>query len=223
MAVAKKNSPLNLTLSTIEYIKQETDSVILFYSGGKDSIVLLDILTKHFKVNLVFMYLVPELEHIEKYVTWAEKKYNVKAKKYPHWMLSQYFNDNYFTFHHNNDVPNIKLSDIEDKAKIDFNCEWIINGAKKSDSLNRRLMLKTYFMQSINLTSKKAYPLSDWKKGDCLTYIKQKKLPMPISYSKGKSSGADLEVNFLKFCKEKYPKDYQKIINQFPFAETIIK
>ena len=223
MAVAKKNSPLNLTLSTIEYIKQETDSVILFYSGGKDSIVLLDILTKHFKVNLVFMYFVPELEHIEKYVTWAEKKYNVKVKKYPHWMLSQYFNDNYFTFHYNNEVPNIKLGDIENKAKIDFNCEWIINGAKKSDSLNRRLMLKTYFMQSINLSSKKAFPLSDWKKGDCLSYIKQKKLPMPISYGTGKSNGADLNLEFLTFCKEKYPNDYRKIINQFPLAETILK
>jgi 3'-phosphoadenosine 5'-phosphosulfate sulfotransferase (PAPS reductase)/FAD synthetase len=220
--IAKIN-PLSKTLSVINYVKSQTDSVILFYSGGKDSIVLLDILTKHFKeVNLVFMYFVKDLEHIEKYITWAEKKYNVKVKKYPHWMLSQYFNDNYYRLHSTEKVANIKLIDIETKAKKDFGCEWIFNGMKKADGLNRRLMLKTWFMEAINLKSKRACPLTDWKKGDCVQYIKQFKLPMPIAYNKKNSSGADLNADFLLFCKEKYPKDYEKVLKQFPFAEVIL-
>ena len=62
---------MKTTLKVIEFLKTQTDSVVLFYSGGKDSIVLIDILAKHFKVNLAFMYFVPGLEHIEKYITWA--------------------------------------------------------------------------------------------------------------------------------------------------------
>lgn len=214
---------MKTTLKVFEFLKTQTREVVLFFSGGKDSIVLLDLLTKNgFKVNIAFMYFVKDLEHIEKYVTWAEKKYKVKANKYPHWMLSHSMNDNLYRFHTAEKIPNIKLSDIEKQAQNDFNCKWIINGAKKSDSMNRNLMLKTYFLQAINLTTKHAYPISGWKNQMCLSYIKQNKLPIPISYNKSKSSGAGLNKDFLQFCKDKYPNDYAKVLDQFPFAETLL-
>lgn len=213
---------MRTTKEVIEFLKTQTDSVVLFYSGGKDSIVLLDLLSKHFKVNLAFMYLVDGLEHVEKYLVWAKKKYNVEYKKYPHWVLSQMINDNQFRFHSNLEVDNITLGDVENLARKDFNCKWIVNGMKKADSMNRRLMLNTYFMQAINLKSHIAYPLSTWRKADCLNYIKQNKLPFPIAYNKKNSSGADLNYDFLSFCKSNYPEDYKKVIKQFPFAETIL-
>jgi 3'-phosphoadenosine 5'-phosphosulfate sulfotransferase (PAPS reductase)/FAD synthetase len=212
---------MKTTLKVIEFLKTQTDSVVLFYSGGKDSIILLDLLSKHFTVHLAFMYFVPGLRHIENYVAWAEKKYGCKVKMYPHWMLSQYYNDNYFRFH-SNPVAVLKLKDIEAKAKYDFNCDWIVSGIKKADSLNRRLMLNTYLMSSINLDGKKAYPLAEWNKAECMAYIRTNRLPKPISYKNENSSGADLNKDFLLFCKAKYPNDYKKILVQFPFAETII-
>lgn len=212
---------MKTTLKVIEFLKTQTDSVVLFYSGGKDSIVLLDVLSKHFTVNLAFMYFVPGLEHIEKYVRWAENKYNVKCNKYPHWMLSQSFNDNYYRFH-SEPISPIKLADIENKVRADFNCDWIVSGVKQNDSLNRRLMLRQMFMEAIDLNHKKVYPLTDWSKQQCLTYIKSKNLPKPIAYNNKNSSGADLDKDFLIFCKEKYPSDYKKILIQFPFAETIL-
>jgi len=214
---------MKTTLKVIEFLKTQTDSVVLFYSGGKDSLILLDLLSKSgLKVNLAFMYLVEGLGHVEKYIDWAEKKYNVKSKRYPHFMLSQYFNDNFCRFHEKK-VPVIKLGDIETQARNDFNCDWIINGSKQADSLNRRLMLKTYFMNAINLDSKKAYPLSYWNKAMCLAYIKQHRLPMPINYGeKSNSSGVDLEYKCLKYLRDNYPDDYEKILKVFPFAETLI-
>jgi len=195
----------------------------LFYSGGKDSLILLDLLSKSdLKVNLAFMYLVKGLEHVEKYCDWAEKKYKVECRKYPHFVLSQYFNDNFLRFHEK-PVPIIKLGDIEAQAKKDFNCDWIITGIKQSDSLNRRLMLGTYFLKAINLDAKRAYPLSEWSKSMCLSYIKQNRLPAPIEYTKGsKSSGVDLNFDCLSYLKLNYPKDLEKIIKVFPFAEVQI-
>ena len=90
-------------------------------------------------------------------------------------MLSQSFNDNQFRFHAETISP-IKLADIENKARIDFKCEWIVYGTKQNDSLNRRLMLRQMFMNSIDLKTKRAYPLTDWNKNQCLAYIKAKKL-----------------------------------------------
>ena len=208
--------------SCIEFLKTQTDTVVLFYSGGKDSLVLLDMLTPHFKVKLAFMYFVDELNHVEKYLKYAQHKYSVEYKKYPHWMVCQYYNDNFYRFHSEKKVPNIKLIDIENQARADFDCQWIVSGIKKNDSLNRRLMLGTYFMDCIDLKGHRAYPLSEWKKGDCLAYIKQKRLPMPVQYAKTNSSGVDLKPEVLLWCKKHEPEDYAKIIKQFPFAETLI-
>lgn len=210
------------TLSCIEFLKTQTDSVILFYSGGKDSLVLLDLLTKHFKVKLAFMYFVDGLEHVERYLHFAQKKYGVEYRKYPHWMLCDYYNDNLLRFHRSKEVPRLKLGDIEEQAKQDFGIEWIITGMKKADSLNRRLMLGTFFMGSVDLKSKRAHPLAEWKKQDCLAYIRHRKLPMPIAYSKTNSSGVDLKPDVLAWCKKNAPGDYAKIIEQFPFAETLL-
>ncbi|MCA6489114.1 MAG: phosphoadenosine phosphosulfate reductase family protein [Chitinophagaceae bacterium] len=218
MAVANSQK---VTVSCIDFLKTQTDTVILFYSGGKDSLVLLDMLTKHFTVKLAFMYFVDGLQHVEKYLHFAQKKYGVEFKKYPHWMLCQYFNDNYFRFH-SDPVPNIKLADIENQARRDFNCKWIVSGMKKADSLNRRLMLGTFFMHSIDLKGHRAYPLSEWKKADCLNYIKLHRLPMPVAYNSKNSSGMDLNADVLNWCKKNAPEDYKKILRQFPFAETII-
>lgn len=170
------------------------------------------------------MYLVDNLEHIEKYLIWAKKKYNVEYKKYPHFMLPTYFNNSYYKLHNNKKVPNIKLADIEEQAKQDFNCQWVVYGSKKSDSLNRRLMLKTYLLEAINLETKKIYPLTDWKKEHCLKYIKANKLPMPISYGheNSKSSGVGIDAQTLLFCKKYYPNDYEKILKVFPFLEVTI-
>ncbi len=218
---------MKTTLSVIEFLKTQTDEVVLFYSGGKDSLILCDILTKHFKVNLAFMYFVDGLEHVEKYVRFAEKKYNIKSNKYQHWMVSGYLNNHYYCLHTNSEgkkeVPTIKLGDIETLAKKDFGCEWIVSGMKQSDSLNRRLMLKTYFMNAINLEQKKAYPLTDWNKAMCLSYIQHHNLPIPIDYgSKTKSSGVNLEYDCLNYLKKHYPNDLQAIFKVFPFAETIL-
>lgn len=213
---------MKTTLNVIEFLKTQTNEVVLFFSGGKDSLILLDILSKHFKVNLCFMYFVKDLEHCDKFINWAKKKYKVDCVQYPHFMLADYFNNQYYCISKEKQTV-IKLKDIENSARKHFNCEWVISGMKMSDSMNRRLMLKTYFMNAINLDSKTAYPLSTWSKQMCLSYIRHNKLPTPINYGeKCKSSGVDLEYNVLKFLQKNYPKDLEKILQVFPFAETIL-
>lgn len=223
MAV-KKLTPLKHTESALEFLRGQTDSVILFYSGGKDSMILLDLLSKKgFKVHLVFMYLVDGLEHIEKYIDWAEKKYKVPSLRIQHWMVSHYFRDNYFRFHTETEAPLLKLGDIEEKAREHFGVEWILNGSKQSDSMNRGLHLRTLFLHSIEPKTKHCYALSSWKKADCLAYIKQNRLPTPVNYGMGtKSSGVDLNADVLNWLKVHYPEDLKKILKVFPLAETLI-
>lgn len=217
---------MSVTSDCLNFLKSQTSEVILFYSGGKDSLCLIDLLTKAgFKVNCCFMYFVKDMEHINKYLNWARVKYKVEILELPHFALSQYINDNYYRLHSNTTVPTMKQSDVEDAAKTHFNCEWIVSGAKASDSMVRNFMMKSYLLNSISENTKHAYPLSAWKKGDVLAYLKMNRIPMPISYDQKntRSSGLDLKGDVLYWLKNNYPNDLKKILEVFPLAEVLIQ
>lgn len=60
----------------IDTVRQVSNRALLFYSAGKDSICLLDMLSKEFdEVVCVFMYFVKDLEHINRFIRFAKQKY----------------------------------------------------------------------------------------------------------------------------------------------------
>lgn len=77
-------------MSTVLYdpIKTQakvTDSVIVAFSGGKESIVTLDLCFRYFKnVRAFFMYICPDLSFQERTLEWYEKKYQTEIIRIPH-------------------------------------------------------------------------------------------------------------------------------------------
>ena len=63
-------------IDIIKTIAERTDRVILFHSAsGKDSIALLDLISPYFKeIVCVYMYVVKDLSHINRYINYACKK-----------------------------------------------------------------------------------------------------------------------------------------------------
>ncbi len=225
MAVVDKINSINHARLTLTFVRERTNKVILFYSGGKDSIVLLDMLSFLFdEIHCVFMYFVDDLQHQQHLLSYP-KKYGSKVvvHKYPHWMLTTYFRDSYFRFHRiEQNVKLLTLKDIEKHAKNQLGIDWVINGAKQSDSLQRNLMLRRLKFTSINEASQRVYPLSIWSKKDVISYIWTNRLMLPESYGIGKSNGVDLTIDCLLYLKNNYPEDLTKILKIFPFAETIL-
>ena len=65
-----------IAFKSIAAVRQKSGSCILFFSLGKDSLVLLDMLYPRFdRIVCVFMYFVEGLEHIERWAGWAKAKY----------------------------------------------------------------------------------------------------------------------------------------------------
>ena len=213
----------------IDDVSKETDSILLFHSlSGKDSIVLLDLCYKKFKrVIVVFMYLVKDLEHIMRYYNYAKAKYpNIEFVQVPHYALFNYIKTGYMGIKQNTKQRQWTLADITDKLREKLGVEWACYGFKQSDSLNRRLMLRSYTdgKEAINWKTKKFYPLSTYKNKEIMDFILDHRLKNPEVCGTNKlSSGVDIEdVEYQKYLKELFPADLEKIYKVFPMARIVM-
>lgn len=213
-------------IDIIKYAREQTDEIILFHSAnGKDSIVLLDLLTKYFKRVLpVYMWIVPNLDFANKYIAWSQRKYGVKFIQTPHFAVYSYIKTGFMGMKQNKNQRMYTLSDIDKYVKEKTGIEWSCYGMKQNDSLHRRLMLRTYEKEGICLQTKKIYPLSHWSNKDCLNYIEGHDLIKNELIGRSQSTGMSVNnLAYLLFCREHYPNDYQKTIELYPLAESIVK
>ena len=214
---------LNSAQQVIEQIAQKTNKVILFHSmSGKDSIALLHLLYPHFdQITCVFMYVVKDLEHITKYMHYINKKYpKARIIQIPHFALFSYIKTGHLGHRQNEKQRLYNLSDLTDNIREKTNIQWAVFGFKQSDSMNRRVMLRTYQDEAINEKNKKVYPLSTYKNNDIIEYIKAEKLITPEKYGNSQSSGTDInDLNYLLFLRNHFPNDLKKVIAEFPLVE----
>ena len=213
----------------IDDVSKETDSILLFHSlSGKDSIVLLDLCYNKFKrVIVVFMYLVKDLEHIMRYYNYAKAKYpNIEFVQVPHYALFNYIKTGYMGIKQNTKQRQWTLADITEKLREKIGVEWACYGFKQSDSLNRRLMLRSYTdgKEAINWKTKKFYPLSTYKNKEIMDFILDHRLKNPeVCGTNKQSSGVDIEdIEYQKYLKELYPSDLEKIYKVFPMARIVM-
>lgn len=213
----------------IKDISGVTDEIILMHSlSGKDSIALLDLVYPHFKrIVCVYMYIIPNLEHIAPYYTYAKRKYpKVEWLQVPHYGWYTYRKNGYMGCEADPSQRLWKLADIIDKVREATGIEWCCLGMKQSDGLYRRLMMRSYKdgKESISWAGKKFYPLSTYKNGDVLEYIRQKNLKNPERYENDyQSSGCDItDYCYLKRLEREYPRDLARIYQLYPATRFII-
>lgn len=205
----------------IDYVREQTDEVILFCSLGKDSLVLLDMIYPKFKkVYCVFMYFVKGLEHIERWARWVKARYpNVEFIQIPHWNLSYILRSGLYCVANKN-IKLIKLRDVANSMMLKYNIKYCFLGMKKADSMNRRLMLDTYTNHFVNKGF--CYPLTEWTQKEILAYMSQHNLPEPVRYGKNASNGVGFNVDCFTWLQEHFPQDLEKIYKTFPMSRRVL-
>jgi sulfate adenylyltransferase subunit 2 len=211
------SSALHATLDTLKSAAAADDAVVVFYSGGKDSLCVMDLCTRAFKrVVGVFMYLVPGLACVEKQLDFARQKWGVPILQYPHWVLAKCLADGMYC---NNpsvvDDLELSLGDIYAAVRQDTGFKLIAHGAKKSDSLWRRRSLTTHHYENV------IYPIVEWNKFDVMGYLKSHDIPLPDS-SAGNATGIDLSTLSLLWLHDHHPQDFQALCKVFPYAPAAV-
>jgi 3'-phosphoadenosine 5'-phosphosulfate sulfotransferase (PAPS reductase)/FAD synthetase len=195
--------------------------VVLFYSGGKDSLVLLDMARQKFKeVVCVFMYFVPGLVHCEIYLNYARRFPNVRVVQYEHFSLSEIRRHGIYC--KATDEPKRTLKDVSEQACQDAGIAWSLYGMKKADSLNRRIWLDTLEDLAVERRTSKAYPLSLWTNKLVNNYRERTRLPHPISYGDKASNGVGFNYDCFLYLRRYYPQDLATIYRHFPASEQLL-
>lgn len=195
-----------------------TDSVIVAFSGGKESVVTLDLCCKYFKtVRAFFLYICPGLAFQERMLDWYEKKYGLEIMRLPHMDVCEFFHYGSFrppdfTF------PIVSINDIYDYVRQETGIFWIAAGERMDDSLVRRDMI--HKSGSIDGKRGRFYPVSMWKKREILDYIKFRKLYRDEFSRKAGFSFENLSGPNLSVVKKNFPDDYQKLLRLYPYAEA---
>lgn len=128
---------MNNTHLIISEVRKQTDEVILFHSlTGKDSIVLLELLSSRFtKVLCCFMYVVNDLEITTKYKKFIEAKYsNVELISVPSYEVYSIIKNGAYGVQKDPKQKLYTLADITSIVKKKHGIEWAIFGTKMNEA-----------------------------------------------------------------------------------------
>ena len=212
-------------MQVIRSIREKTDTTVLFYSaGGKDGIALLDMLAGVFdKVICYYMYLIPNLDHIQPYIKWAETRYpNVEIRQIKHYQRD-FFDSFGFFKEPDEGVKPRKIGDIEQAVREETGIKYGFSGMKGVDGYMKRMRLKMFAKTGYVTEKGMVYPLALWTNKAVLQYIKSRNLISPFVYDANAiSQGFGIDLNTMLLMRNKYPRDYQRILKEFPYSEKLI-
>jgi 3'-phosphoadenosine 5'-phosphosulfate sulfotransferase (PAPS reductase)/FAD synthetase len=207
------------TLNILKKASETHDAVLVAYSGGKDSRAVLDLCLRSFKrVECFYMYILPHLRCIEEQLEWATRRFGVTIHQYPNWLTRKFIVQGNFCNSHirNEELPEWKLHDVYGLAMAETGIPLIATGAKRADSLWRRRMLKGWGDRADVI-----YPIVGWSLFDVQAYLRARDIPLPDSDGR-QASGVDLSTAALLWLHDKYPDDFQRVLEVFPYAEAVV-
>lgn len=227
----KKPGPAPLSgLEVIEKIKEDTDTVFLGFSRGKDSIAAwLKLREAGLKVVPFFMWAIPGLEFVEESLQYFEDYFETRIYRLPH--PSFYRKINGLVYQPPNRIPVIRAArlplpeydDIADYLSEDLGFDsrpWTATGVRAADSPLRRSAISQY--GAINYKRHNFYPVWDMKKGELIELLLKYRVKLPIDYKLFGRSFDGIDYRFIAPIKEHLPEDYGRILQWFPLVDLDI-
>lgn len=205
------------TLKSLEEASRKHDKVLVGYSDGKDSRVVLDLCVRSFRhVEAFFMYLVPGLRCVEDGLRWAEDRWGVPIHRIPHWVGAKYLRNAVYCDPKMSldDVPEWKLADCYAAVSAKTGIPIIATGAKRTDSAWRRRAMGNWQAEMFT-------PIKTWNKMHVVGYLKTRGIPLPDSSDRN-ATGVDLSTPSLLWLHDQYPDDFETLARTFPYIRAVV-
>lgn len=208
-------------LDKLAEARKHSDSVIVSYSGGKDSRVVLDMCVRTFpRVYAFTLYIAPGLQYVKDVVDDARKRWGVEVVPYPDFGMRHALVNGVFCDPLGEGIFDPwDLRTIYSTAEYNFNCGLIATGMKRADGLARRHLLRNIEHAWPDVIA----PIIDWKKLEVLAYLKVRGIPIPPMPKGAVSTGINISPRcLLRLYREKSP-DFDQIAKYFPYVRAVAK
>lgn len=206
-----------------------TDTVLLSFSTGKDSWAVWSAI-KDLCDIYPFMYYAPidDLEYYQEYLAYCEKKIGRRIVRLPAPNVYETLGAKALVYQPPHrclalEAINLPQFTYEDVQKAAAKCwglpedTFTALGVRAADSNRRALHFKKH--GPISVKQRKFYPIWHWKKDDLMDSLIRSNVKLPIDY---KIFGRSFDGGYLMFAqgfKKHFPRDYQRMIEFFPFLE----
>lgn len=211
---------MSLITDTIDRLKElaaHHPAVIVAFSGGKDSLVVMSLAARIFsRVYPYFKHFIPGLHDHRAAIAAMEQHWpTIELLTYPHQtFINMAIQGQYCVPSPDwGDVDGVSSADVDEWVRQDTGADIILTGMKKSDFLNRRTRIAR---SPPNLI----HPLADWHTFDVMAYLKANGITPPPP--RRESFGINLSTPSILYLYEHYRDDYEKIRSYFPFIPAIV-
>ncbi len=208
------------TLQDLEKLASEHECVAVGFSGGKDSLAVLDMAVRTFHTVVpYYYYFVPGLKSEEQKVAIAREHYKLNVLKFPAPAGIEAFKAGLFCdeFPEFEALPDLSRRTLYNWIKAVSGASIILTGEKKSDGPFRRRRMAA----QANTMADVIFPLKDWLKWEVLSYIKSQRLPIPDAGRGDSGSVCLMDAEILHLHKY-HPEDYETLRAYFPYIETVV-
>lgn len=211
----------------IDYVKSLTDTVILLFSRGKDSIGTWLAVRDHFNVIPVYQYYIPSLSFIDESLRYYEKAFGAKIHQVPHTrFLESLYACEYQTkercdklMKHGVNVWSFRRDLCRQFAEEQGHKDaFAALGLRMDDSNMRRMIIKKNGV--ISFKRMEFLPIFDWSKARLIEEIKASGIKLPVDYKMFDRSYEFPKYASLRHIRKHYPQDYETILQWYPLIEA---
>lgn len=203
--------------------------VLLAFSRGKDSLAAwLALRDAGVEVRPFHLYLVPGLEFVDESVAFYEDYFGTRIPQLPHPSLYRWLNN--FVFQAPEHLAIIEAAQLPEPDYVDISrllCEdvygldpagtYTADGIRAADSPNRRTAIKGHGPVRDHVM--KVSPVWDWRIKHVRAALAEHRCPLPVDYELFNRTFDGLDLRFLKPIKDRFPGDYERILEWFPLAD----
>jgi len=203
---------------------------LLAFSRGKDALAAwIAMMESGHDVVPFHMTTVPGLDFIEESLAYYERKMGTKIIQVPHNSLARHISGLLFQ-------PPGRLAICESTPMFEkgpwerewvaealeakYDTDWLATGVRAADSPQRYTHVK--IRGPINENTGTFLPVWDWGAEELEWSFKRHDIKLPVDYQLWGRTFDGLDARFMLPLRDRFPKDYQKVLEWFPLLEADI-
>ncbi len=185
-------------------------AALVFYSGGKESLVVTDLAVRHWKtVVLVHMYFVPGLEITQRRLDYAKARWGLDCLLLPHWLIGRFLRRGVYCIPQPK-IDEMNVVEMHNLARAETGIDLVLTGHRSGDGNGARRAMK--WMARPDLYQ----PLKNWSKLDVLAYMKANQIERIDTID------LDLSTHTLLTLHDHHPDDFKRVCEVYPHAEAVV-